>query len=258
MLNYKGGTGKTTTVVNLAAGLALRGKRVLALDLDPQGNLGMCLGKQHPYTTADLILGRAEPDVCIVPARENLDLIVGGRDLFHAEGELWRMANDRLARRVLYYTMRRLPAHRQYDFIFLDCSHAISLLTQNALLYAREIIIPVSMDYLAMVGTRQVLETLKEVGRLADHHLQLTMIVPTMYYGRLRKDREALALLERYFRGKVAPPIRANVRLAEAAGHHQSIYEYAPRSHGAVDYARLVERLVRAEHHNVEVQSNGD
>lgn len=240
ILNYKGGTGKTTTTVNLGAGLALRGARVLCIDMDPQGSLGTWLGIRHTRGSADVILGYADPEQCIVPARENLDLILGSQALVQAEGQLWKFPDERVSRRVLYHTMKSING---YDYILLDCSHSISMLTHNALLYATELIIPVSTDYLAMVGVRQVIDTLKNIGRIPDHQLRLTSVVPTMYYERLRKDRDVLQLLEHYFRGKVADPIRSNVKLAEAASHQQSIYEYAPQSYGAVDYARLVERV---------------
>ncbi|HOU14328.1 MAG TPA: ParA family protein [Anaerolineae bacterium] len=241
ILNYKGGTGKTTTTVNLGAGLALRGARVLCIDMDPQGSLGTWLGIRHTRGVADMMLGYAAPEQCIVPARDNLDLILGSHTLVQAEAQLWKFPDERVSRRVLYHTMKHING---YDYILLDCSHSISMLTHNALLYANELIIPVSTDYLAMVGIRQVIDTLKTIGRIPDHHLQLTVVLPTMYYGRLRKDRDVLQLLERYFRGKVADPIRANVKLAEASGHQQSIYEYAPNSPGAVDYALLVERVM--------------
>lgn len=240
VLNYKGGTGKTTTVVNLAAGLALGGARVLCIDLDVQGSLGTSFGVQHPHSVADLFLGRESPQTCIVSARENLDLIVSSQRLLQAEGALWRLDNDKLARRVLHHTMKPI---QDYDYVFLDCSHSISLVSQNALLYARELIVPVSMNYLSMVGTRQVLQTLKSIGSVSGHQVKLTAVVPIMYYGRLRKDREVLGLLQRYFGDKVARPIRTNVKLAEASGHQKSIYEYAPASHGALDYACLVERI---------------
>ncbi len=241
VLNYKGGTGKTTTVINVAAGLALRGHTVLCVDLDIQSSLGTSLGVTHPRSVADVLLGYHPPEACIVPAREHLDLILSDDRLLRAEGELWRMGDDRAARRVLAYSMQSVQG---YDYIFLDCSHSMSLVTQNALLYATELLVPVSMNYLAMIGTRQVLDTLKDVGRIPGHRLKLAAIVPTMYYGRFRKDREVLALLQRYFGDKVTPPIRTNVRLAEAAGHQQTIYEYAPTSHGALDYAQLVEWMV--------------
>jgi chromosome partitioning protein len=241
ILNYKGGTGKTTTTVNLGTGLALRGARVLCIDMDPQGSLGTWLGVRHPRSSADVMLGYAAPEQCIVPARENLDLILGSQALVQAEGQLWKLNDERVARRVLYHTMKPVNG---YDYILLDCSHSISMLTHNALLYANELIVPVSTDYLAMVGIRQVIDTLKTIGRIPDHQLRLTLALPTMYYGRLRKDRDVLQLLERYFRGKVAAPIRANVKLAEASSHQQSIYEYAPYSHGAIDYTLLVERVM--------------
>jgi chromosome partitioning protein len=241
ILNYKGGTGKTTTVVNLGAGLAMNGARVLCIDMDPQGSLGTWLGVRHTRSVADLLLGYADPEQCIVPARKNLDLILGNQSLVSAEGQLWRLDDERVARRVLYHTMKHINT---YDYILLDCSHSISMLTHNALLYATELIIPVSTDYLAMVGIRQVIDTLKNIGRIPDHHLRLTLVVPTMYYERLRKDREVMQLLNYYFRGKIADPIRSNVKLAEAVSHQQSIYEYAPESYGAIDYARLVERVM--------------
>lgn len=240
VLNFKGGTGKTTTVVNLAAGLALRKERVLCIDMDAQGNLGTWLGVKHSHTTADLLLGHVDPQRCIIAARKNLDVIVGDRHLMQAEGRLWRMGDDRVARRVLYYTMKEVNG---YDYVIMDCAPSYSLVTENALLYARELIVPVSMDYLAMVGSRQVIDTLKTVGYIPDHELELTLVVPTLYYHRLRKDQEVMDMLQRYFRDRVSNPIRSNVRLAEAASYQQTIYEYAPDSHGAKDYARLVERV---------------
>jgi chromosome partitioning protein len=241
VLNYKGGTGKTTTVVNLAVGLALRGARVLCLDLDAQGSLATYLGVRYTHTLAHLLLGQAEPQVCIVPVRSNLDLIASDRGLLQAEGELWRMGDCGAARQVLADRMQGVDG---YDFIILDYSPSASLLSESALLYARELIVPVAMNYLAMIGTRQVIETLKTISRIPEHGLCLSLIVPTFYFERLRKDREIMATLQRYFAGKIAEPIRANVKLAEAPSHQMSIYEYAPRSFGAVDYARLVERVV--------------
>jgi len=187
-----------------------------------------------------LLLGYATPAQCIAPARENLDLIIANHNLLRAEGQLWRMdeGNERIAQRVLHYTMRDV---NDYDYILLDCSHSMSRLTQNALLYARELVIPVSMDYLSMVGIRQVIETLKDIGRIPGHQLRLTAVVPTMVYARLRKDREVLTMLNHYFRGKVTEAIRTNVRISEASSHQMTIFEYAPRSHGAEDYAKLAE-----------------
>jgi chromosome partitioning protein len=244
VLNFKGGTGKTTTVVNLADGLARQGQRVLCVDLDSQGSLAAYLDVEHTRTLADLLLGQAAPEDCILSVSDNLDLIPSDEELLQAEGELWRMDDNQQARRVVPEKMNGLNG---YDYILLDYSPSASLLSESALLYVREIIVPISMDYMALMGTRQVLKTLKTIGRIPEHRVRLTLVVPTFYYGWQKKDQEVLETLQRYFGDKVAEPIRKNVKISEAAGHHKSIYDYAPSSHGAVDYARLVERVMANE-----------
>jgi len=243
VLNYKGGTGKTTTVVNLAAGLALRGARVLCIDLDAQGSLAMCLGARYTYSLVHILLGQAEPRACIVQARDNLDLIASDGSLLQAEGEMWRMDDHRLARQILTSKMRGLDD--EYDYVIADFSPSVSILSESGLQYVRELIVPVAMSYLAMMGTRQVIETLKNVGRIPGHRVRLYLIVPTLYYRRLRQDREVLGVLQRHFADRVTEPIRANVKLTEAPSHHMTIYEYSPRSAGAADYKCLVERVLR-------------
>ncbi len=241
ILNHKGGTGKTTTVVNLAAGLAKQGKHVLCIDMDSQGSLATSLGISYTHSLADLLLDQATLAECIVSARPNLDLIASDAKLLDAEGYLWQLNDKRAARQLL---SQKLTLTTQYDYVLLDYSPSLSLLGQSGLLYIRELIVPISMDYLALVGTRQVIHTLKEIGRIAEHRVKLSYVVPTFYYGRLRKDREIMQTLNHYFNNKVTRPIRANVKLAEAPGHQMSIYEYAPRSQGAKDYTQLVERLI--------------
>jgi chromosome partitioning protein len=241
ILNYKGGTGKTTTVVNLAAGLALRGERVLCVDLDAQGSLATYMGVRYAHSLADLLTGQAGLQDCIVPVRERFDLIASDRSLLQAEGQLWRLNDDRKARSLL---AEKMGAVNGYSYVILDYSPSISLVGQGALLYANEIIVPAAMNYLAMIGTRQVIETLKTIGRTPEHTVHLSMIVPTFYAAHLRKDREIMEALNQHFAGFVSDPIRVNVSLAEACSRRASIYEYAPRSAGAVDYAHLVEKVV--------------
>lgn len=241
ILNYKGGTGKTTTVVNLAAGLALRGARVLCVDLDAQGSLAIHFGVNYSYSLADLLLKQIPPQDCIIPARDKLDLLPSDATLLEAEGSLWQMGDHHLAHQKLVNSLHRLEG---YDYVILDYSPSASLLSRSSLLYIRELIIPVAMNYMALVGTRQVIQTLKSIGRMPNHQLRLSLVVPTFYYDRFRKDREIMETLQRYFAGKVTHPIRANVKLSEAPSHQMSIYEYDSRSSGAIDYARLVERVV--------------
>jgi chromosome partitioning protein len=150
------------------------------------------------------------------------------------------MKDDQKARWVLREKMRYV---RGYDYILLDHSPSASLVNENGLLYARKIIVPVAMNYLALIGTRQVIQTLMTVGKVSDHNSELMLIVPTFYYSWLRKDREVMEILQRHFADKVAEPIRINVRISEAIGKQRTIYEYAPNSTGAMDYARLVERV---------------
>jgi chromosome partitioning protein len=243
VLNYKGGTGKTTTVVSLGAGLASRGARVLCIDLDAQGSLATYLGIHYTYSLAHLLLEQAERQACIVRARDNLDLIASDGDLLQAEGELWRMDDSRKARRTLVGKLRGLEDG--YDYVILDFSPSASLLSESGLLYIRELIVPVSMGYMALIGIRQVIGTLKNIGQIPGHRVRFYLIVPTLYHARLRQDREVLGILQRRFANRVTEPIRANVRVSEAPSHHKTIYEYSPRSTGATDYKRLVERVLR-------------
>jgi chromosome partitioning protein len=240
VLNYKGGTGKTTTVVNLSAGLAIRGAKVLCIDLDAQGNLAAHLGLKPSCGLPQLLMGDAPTSSCILPARKNLDLIASDSSLMQAEGALWQMGSEEQARRSL---VERLGSFNGYDFVILDHSPSASLLNESGLMLAQELIVPVSMDYLALLGVRQVIEVMKNLAASLDHNTKLTFVVPTFYDDRLRKDRDVMQILHRHFGSRVTAPIHANVSLSEAPAYHKSIYEYAPSSSGAVDYAHLVERV---------------
>jgi chromosome partitioning protein len=241
ILNYKGGTGKTTTVVHLAAGLAKRGEKVLCIDLDAQGGLARYLDTEYANSLADLLMERASAEECIVTARENLDLIASNGNLVEAERSLWQMGDH--GARVLSHQLRGLSG---YDYVLLDYSPSAGILGESGLLYNHEVIVPVTMDYMALVGTRRVIESLKNIEKAHGHRVRLTLIVPTFYDERQRLDREVIELLENHFPGKVADPIRANVRLTEAPSHGMTVYEYAPDSSGATNYAQLVERVIQS------------
>ncbi|MCJ7738082.1 MAG: ParA family protein [Anaerolineae bacterium] len=243
VLNYKGGTAKTTTVVNLAAGLALRGSRVLCVDLDPQGSLATCFGQRYTYSLSHMLLGQAEPQECVVRARGNLDLVASDSSLLQAEGAMWRMNDNRLARQILS-TKLRLLEHK-YDYVLLDFSPSTSILSESGLRYVRELIVPASTNYMSLVGIRQVVETLKNLGHMPGHRVRLYLIVPTLYSSRVQQDREVLGILHRHFANRVTKPIRQNAKLAESPSHHKTIFEYSNRSTGATDYKNLVERILR-------------
>jgi chromosome partitioning protein len=241
ILNQKGGTGKTTTAVNLAAGIADRGYDVLLVDVDAQGNVGTSLGIRGERTLYHLLIdATTKPDDVIVPVRGHLDVITADATLAMAEVFLARIDSGR--DRILAERME--PLRGKYQYVVLDCGPSLSLLNQNALSFADEVLIPVSCDYLALVGVKQVLKTLKDIDKHLGHTVKISGVVPTFFDARTRLAREAVDTLSGHFKERLYEPIRRSTRLAEAPSHRQTIFEYAPDSPGAEDYRRLVTRYV--------------
>jgi chromosome partitioning protein len=240
ILNQKGGTGKTTTAINLAAGLAERGHETLLIDTDAQGNVGASLGVKGERSLYHVIVEGAEVADLAVPVRNQLDVVTADATLAVAEVWLARLDKDR--DRIL--SQRLGQTHRRYQYIVLDCGPSLSLLNQNALTYADEVIIPVSCDYLSLVGVKQVLKTLKDIERHLGHSVSITGVLPTFYDARIRLAREAVETLRGHFRERLYDPIRRSTRLAEAPSHRQTIFEYDNDSSGAEDYLKVVERVL--------------
>jgi chromosome partitioning protein len=236
VLNQKGGTGKTTTSVNLAAGLAAEGKRVLLIDVDAQGHVGVSLGVRGPYTLYHILTGERAPAECVVEALPNLHLITANETLAAAEITLARQDTGR--DQVL---ARRMASLRGYDYVLFDCGPSLSLLNMNVLTYAGELLVPVSCDYLSLVGVRQIVKTVGNINELLGHPVGILGVLPTFYDQRNRISDEAVKTLKAYFRDLVLPPIRVNTQLKEAPSHQKSIFQYAPDSRGAEDYRRLVQ-----------------
>ncbi|MGF1466336.1 MAG: ParA family protein [Sandaracinaceae bacterium] len=240
VFNHKGGTGKTTTAVNLAAGLAERGLHVLLIDADGQGNVGASLGIQGDKTLYHVLVAGLHAKQAAVPVRRNLDVLTSNELLAAAELHLaeqpnrHRVLRERLGERV-----------EGYDVVVLDCAPALSLMNQNALVYADSVIVPVSCDYLSLVGVKQVLKTLKSVRTLLKHEVRLLGVLPTFYDVRNRIGTEAVDALTAHFGERCLPPIRINTKLREAPSVKQTIFEYAPDSHGAQDYRGLVDTVLR-------------
>jgi chromosome partitioning protein len=239
VFNHKGGTGKTTTSVTLAAGLASRGLRVLLVDTDSQGNVGVSLGVKPDKTLYHVLVMGLRPADAAVQVRPNLDLIVSNETLAAAELYLaGRQNRDRILRE------RLAPAMDAYDVVVLDCSPSLSLMNQNALVVAEGIIVPVACDFLSLVGVRQVVKTVKNVNSLLRHPVQITGVLPTFYDSRARICRDAVDALKGHFGDRMLSPIRSATRLKEAPAQGKTIFEIAPESNAAEDYQRVVDFLV--------------
>ncbi len=242
VLNQKGGTGKTTTAINLAAALAEQGYSTLLIDLDAQGNVGVSLGITGEFTSYNMLIDDRAADECAVPIRNNLDVITSNETLAAVEVALDSMP---LRERVLRHRMVEQRGEKEYDFVVLDCAPALSLLNQNALAYADEVVVPVSCDFLALVGVKQVLKTLQRMARLLQREVQIAGVLPTFYDSRTRISAEVLRHLDGHFKDRVLPPIRQSTKLKEAPGFKKTIYEYAPDSNAALDYLAVVKKLVK-------------
>jgi chromosome partitioning protein len=250
MVNNKGGVGKTTCTLNITAGLARRSRRVLIVDLDPQANASLVL-----LGTKLFELSRSVYDVLLEPDRHIREIIVptpiAGLDLVPSQTSLanaeLNLASVRGRERVLRRSMAL--GLGDYHYILIDCPPSLGLLTINALLAAGEVYIPIAMTYLALEGVGQVMDAIEAVKRELDHPtLTISGVIPTFFDGRTRLSREILQSIRDHF-GEVvfATSIRKNVKLDEAQSHHQSIFDYDPRSAGALEYESLVEEVIDRE-----------
>jgi len=239
VFNHKGGTGKTTTSVNLAAGLADRGHRVLLVDTDSQGNVAVSLGAKCDRSLYHVLVMGLRVDDAIQTLRPGLDLLPANETL--AAAELY-LAGRQNRDRVL--SQRLAAVTEAYDFVIVDCSPSLSLMNQNALVLADSVLVPVACDYLSLVGVRQVIKTVKNVNTLLRHPLQIWGVLPTFYDSRARICSEALETLRGHFGDRCLAPIRATTKLKEAPAQARSIFDHAPGTHGADDYGTLVDALL--------------
>jgi len=244
LINQKGGVGKTTTAFNLGHGLARAGHRTLLIDLDPQANMSRWADAPHGTATAvDIFTDGANVEACIVGAG-NVDIIPVTSDLAGIDMAIGgRPGWESRLRRAIE------PIRRRYAYILIDCPPSLGLLTINALTAATGTLIPVQTKYMTLSGLKDLSETIANVREAYNSKLRSIGIVACMYDQRTSLAREVLAQLRQLPKdyGKIFDTvIRENIRLAEAPSWHQSIFEYAPVSHGAEDYENLTNELLRS------------
>lgn len=244
LANQKGGVGKTTSAVNLAASLGVLGHRVLLADLDPQGSATSSVGvakKSLRFSVADLLIGGCRAQDAILPTSfENLDLLPANIHLAATEYDLLEGEDaEKHLRRVLQ------PLKTEYDFIILDCPPSLGMLTVNAMVAADGVIIPMQCEFFALEGLSQLMLT---VGRMKKrYHPTLTVIgiLVTMYNGRLTLSGQVLGELKKHYGGQVfETAISRNVKLSEAPGFGVPVYYHDKSAKGAKEYLQLAKELL--------------
>jgi len=254
-LNQKGGVGKTTTTVNIAAALADKGKKVLVIDLDPQTHLGLHFGVEETATSVyDLLMDESVSLAqTMVKARKGIDIVTSEVDLAAAESEL---ATHTERHDLLCSKLQ--PVVNKYDFIMIDCPPSLGLLTINALAASRELIVPMQAHFLALQGISRLFETVLMLVRGMNPNLRVTGVVLCMHEAHTNLAKEVVSDLKDFFEASrdqdvpwrncilLDPPIRRNVKLAEAPSFGQTIFDYEPKCAGANDYRKLVESVLEA------------
>ncbi|MFN1833926.1 ParA family protein [Balneola sp. MJW-20] len=242
LTNQKGGVGKTTTTINVGAGLAKLGKKVLLIDLDPQANLTYSL-RTHSHrlekTIYHALRGQVNVDDVIVK-HNGFDFIPSSLELSGAELEL---ASEPARESLLKNVMKQLEG-KDYDYVLIDCPPNLGLLTLNAFTAVKEVFIVLQSEYLALHGLSKLLDLIKVVQQRLNNKLEVGGIICTLYDSRKNLNKEVVGHIKDYFGNKVFKTIiRDNVALAEAPSHHKTIFEYDGNSSGAHDYFELAKEV---------------
>jgi chromosome partitioning protein len=255
LINQKGGVGKTTTTVNLGAALALEGKRVLVIDLDPQAHATLHLGIEQAgiqLSSYDLLLDpESDATACIQSINANLAVIPSETDLAAAESEL-ATETDRHQR--LREVLGRIGA--AFDYVLIDCPPSLGVLTVNALAASQEVLIPMQAHFLALQGVGKLMETVGLVAAGVNPSLTVAGVVLCMHDASATLSQEVVADIEAYFDAARSqnlpwssarvfrPPVRRNIKLAECPSFGKSIFDYAPTASGAADYRALARAIL--------------
>lgn len=243
--NQKGGVGKTTSTVNLAASLGVRGKRVLLIDVDPQGNATSGVGinkREIEASSYELLTGeKSAEEIILKTAFENLHLLPSNIQLAGAEIQLVDVP-DRV--NVLKKAVIHMKGY--YDYILIDCPPSLGLITLNALTACDTLFIPIQCEYYALEGLSQLMATVRQVKKMYNSTIEIEGVLLTMYDGRLNLTAQVLAEVKKFYGDKVyATSIPRNVRLSEAPSFGQPVYYYDKSSTGTKAYLDLADEVIR-------------
>lgn len=239
LMNHKGGVGKTTSAINIGAGLVELDRKILLLDLDPQANLTISLGIPRQRITIYEAM-RGESELVPYQVRENLDVVPSVLDLSGAEMELINEAGREFILRELLD-----PFQEEYDYIIIDCPPSLGLLTLNALTSCDTVIIPLQTEFLALQGLAKIKQVIDKVKLRLNRRLHIGGVIPTMYDSRKVLNRDVVETIKKYFGDRVFKTfIRDNVSLAEAPAQRKDIFTYSRNSSGAKDYLALCREII--------------
>ena len=242
--NQKGGVGKTTSCVNISAQIANKGKKVLMIDMDPQGNATSGLGLQKAKiknTIYDVIIGRCDISEAIIKTKfKNLSVIPANIALAGAEIELQELNEE-----LKFIELGLDSIKNDYDYIFIDCPPSLGMLTIKALSVSDGVVIPMQCEFYSLEGMSQLLNTVKKIKSLYNPELQLVGILLTMYNGRLTLTGQVVAELKKYYADKLFKvPISRTVRISEAPGYGEPICYHDPYGKGSLEYAAVAKELM--------------
>ena len=242
--NQKGGVGKTTSCVNISAQIANKGKKVLMIDMDPQGNATSGLGLQKSKiknTIYDVIIGHCNIEDAIIKTKfKNLSVIPANIELAGAEVELPELESGTNFTKIALDSIKD-----DYDYIFIDCPPSLGMLTVKALSVSDGIVVPMQCEFYSLEGMSQLLNTVKKIKTLYNPGLQIVGILLTMYNGRLTLTNQVVAELKKYYADKLFKvPISRTVRISEAPGYGEPICYHDPYGKGSLEYAAVAKELM--------------